>query len=305
VESLGALDQLFYKADQYGVGSLIMGAASILAPAQTGETLDARATADHLCARLGCIPLLRKKLVQDPLRIGCVYKVDDPDFDVRSHIDVQSIASPGGYSELAQAIGELTSTPLELSKLWHWTVLEGLEGGKLAVVCRIHHALADGIGISEVLSSMYDPQPVQPESPTTNPPVSNAGPGRISLLGNAVMESSRRLYIDTPRFVIKSARPVLAALGEKLSSQIQGRGLQAADEAPYFVQATSLNTAHKSTWRKIAWRTLDLPEIKQIARELGCSVNDVGLYLYSCRSTHAVATPASREATRSAMARSA
>ena len=82
MDKLGVLDQVFYKADQYKVVSMIMGGVSILAPAKAGEQLKGRAIANHLAARLGKIPLLRKKLVQDPLRIGSVRKVDDPAFDI-------------------------------------------------------------------------------------------------------------------------------------------------------------------------------------------------------------------------------
>ena len=76
VERLGVFDQFFYKADQYKVISMIMGGATILAPARPRDRLDADAIADHLAARLSEIPLLRVKLVQDPLRLGTVRKVD-------------------------------------------------------------------------------------------------------------------------------------------------------------------------------------------------------------------------------------
>ena len=61
VDRLGVFDQFFYKADQYNVISMIMGGASIMAPARPRDTLDANAIADHLAARLSEIPLLRVK----------------------------------------------------------------------------------------------------------------------------------------------------------------------------------------------------------------------------------------------------
>ncbi len=98
MDRLGVLDHVFYKADQYKVMSMIMGGVSILAPAKAGARLKAQAIANHLAARLGKIPLLRKKLVQDPLRIGSVRKIEDPAFDSWDHISVATIAKPGQYA---------------------------------------------------------------------------------------------------------------------------------------------------------------------------------------------------------------
>ena len=36
MDKLGVVDQFFYKADQYGVASMVMGGVSILAPAGKG-----------------------------------------------------------------------------------------------------------------------------------------------------------------------------------------------------------------------------------------------------------------------------
>jgi len=78
METIGVVDQLFYKADQHEVVSLVMGGASVLQPVQSDAPLQADVIADHIGARLEQVPLLRKKFVQDPLRIGSVRKVEDP-----------------------------------------------------------------------------------------------------------------------------------------------------------------------------------------------------------------------------------
>ena len=281
MDKLGLLDQVFYKADQYKVVSMIMGGASILAPVKAGESLKARVIADHLAARLGKIPLLRKKLVQDPLRIGSVCKVDDPSFDIWDHISVATIPRPGGYRELTRSIAEFSAEPLELSQLWQWTVLEGLKGGKLAVVCKIHHALADGLGVVEVLSSMYDPKPVRPEKPPTESDTVADEPTPYALLGDAIADSTRRLCIDTPRFVLRNTGPLLSALGRGVKEQLFSRDEAANKPLMPSVQATSLNISRLSSKRGVAWQTLSLPEVKTMARHFGCTINDICLLLYS------------------------
>jgi diacylglycerol O-acyltransferase len=114
VETLGLMDQMFYKADQHSVASMVMGGASILKPVPHHQPLQAKVIRDHIAARLEKVPLLRKKFVQDPLRLGSVAKVEDPEFDIGKHMVISSLPSPGGYRELTAALAEVSSRPLAI-----------------------------------------------------------------------------------------------------------------------------------------------------------------------------------------------
>lgn len=281
MDKLGLFDQFFYKADQYHVISAVMGGASILEPAIPGQPLDADAIAGHLANRLGSIGLLRNRFIQDPLRLGTVAKVEDPDFDIWDHIFIETLPAPGEYPQLAQRLAQLSAMPLALAQMWRWTIIDGLADGKLAVMCNIHHAVADGVGMVEALSSMYDAQPVAPE-PLANS-VRDVGrpPGPMRLLGKALVESGERLLVKTPRFVLKNTGPMLGALSTGV------RDLLAADRelaGPMMpdVKPTSLNISHYSDTRSVSWKTLSLPDIKLVARHFAVTVNDLGLFLYSC-----------------------
>ena len=71
--------------------------------------------------------------------------VHDPEFDLDNHLRRAAIPSPGSLRELAEFVGDFASRLLERSKpLWEIALVEGLEGGKLAVVTKIHHASMDG-----------------------------------------------------------------------------------------------------------------------------------------------------------------
>jgi WS/DGAT/MGAT family acyltransferase len=286
VDKLGLFDQFFYKADQYGVISMIMGGASVLAPAKAGDTLDADAIADHLAARLQEIPLLRVKLVQDPLRLGSVHKVEDPEFNIEDHISVMTLPAPGGYAELAACLAELSAQGLALSELWHWTVIEGLEGGRLAVDCRIHHALADGVGIVEALSAMYDAEPMAPERPVARTDPTSVEPSPLRLLRDAVAESAQRLWVRTPRFLLKTTGPALGALGDGIKELAANRDDLSGRFGMPDVRTTSLNVSGFSDGRSLAWKTLPLPEVKILAKHFACKVNDIGLLLFSFAMQH-------------------
>ncbi|MEP5765158.1 MAG: wax ester/triacylglycerol synthase domain-containing protein [Halieaceae bacterium] len=286
MEKLGAFDQLFYKADQYQVATMIMGGASILAPARKGGRLNARAIAGHLGARLGKIPLMRVKLVQDQLRLGSMHKIQDTNFDIDDHINVISLPKGAGYAELSECLAEQSAIPLDLPNLWRWTVIEGLKGGKLAIFCKVHHALADGVGLMEALSSIYDPEPVRPEKLATASFEAEEEPSNYQLLRAAVAESASRLVVKTPRFIAKNAGPILSSVGSGVRELWEARNDPDSSFAMPEVSPTSLNTSEYSGRRAVAWKTLSLPEIKTLARHFDCKVNDIGLLLYSWAMQH-------------------
>jgi len=286
MDKLGAVDQLFYKADQYEVTSMIMCGVSILEPARPARILDPQVLADHLAARLQNIPLLRKKFIQDPLRIGTVRKVEDPEFDIWDHIVLTTLPRPGGYAELSHHLGELSAEPLTPEQLWRWIVVDGLEDGRVAVVSKIHHALVDGVGVVEVLSSLFDESPVKPEKPSTSFALGAEEPTSYALLGDALAESTNRLLVKTPRFFLEKTGPLLAALGQGAWELLANRDNPDAKAEPPEVQLTSLNVRESSSTRTISYKTLSLPEIKALARQFSCKVNDVGLLLYSYAMQH-------------------
>lgn len=286
MEKLGAFDHLFYKAEQYDVASMVMCGVVVLSPRTAKQRLSARKIADHLAARLEKIPLMRSKFLQDPLRIGSVVRIEDPDFDVRERIQVTTLAKPGGYRQLTECVARISEEPLDVSQLWRWTVIGGLEGGKLAIVCRIHHALADGLGAAEALSAIYDHEPVKPEKPKArrSPPDSPSKPPQ--LLRRAVVENLQRVLLNTPRFVLRRGAPILAALGNgtwELLTQPEGatRGVRPGD-----AKLTSLNIERFPKRRALAFKTLSRSEIKSLARQFDSTINDIGLLLFSYALEH-------------------
>lgn len=77
-------------------------------------------------------------------------------FDLEQHLQHHSLPEPGDEDSLLQLVSQLMSTPLERDKpLWKFHLVEGLgEGG--ALVCRLHHAIADGIALMKVLLSLTE-----------------------------------------------------------------------------------------------------------------------------------------------------
>jgi Wax ester synthase-like Acyl-CoA acyltransferase domain len=89
--------------------------------------------------RIGAVPALRRRLAPTPLRLAPPAWVDDPGFDVGWHV-----REAAAHEGLAATVGGLMAKGLDLSRPpWAIEVL-ALEGGRTALVWRLHHSLADG-----------------------------------------------------------------------------------------------------------------------------------------------------------------
>ena len=281
---ISLFDHIFFKVEEIGMAPLPMGGAMILDPKTAAQKLTARDIADHLAARMEKIPLMRKKPLQDKLKIGSIRLVDDPEFDVKNHVAITRIKAPGGHRELAEQLGRFSQQPVPTDRpLWQFEVIEGLRGGKFAVATHIHHGILDGIGALESLASLNDLKPRAPETPRQGKWPAPAEPGGARLVGAALLENLNRLYVATPKFVGKSAGPVLKAGASGVLSRLAGRG--AKTNVPTLpdvtVVSTSLNATGLSRERRVAWKTLDIRRIRRIGKRRGCTVNDVALLLCS------------------------
>src|SRR5207248_4330513 len=81
-------------------------------------------------------------------------------FDPDRHVQRAALPAPGGDAELCEFAGHVMSSRLERSRpLWQLHVVEGLAGGRTALVAKMHHALVDGIAAVDVSTVVLDPSP--------------------------------------------------------------------------------------------------------------------------------------------------
>jgi WS/DGAT/MGAT family acyltransferase len=136
-----------------------------------------------IAARLDSAPRLRQRLAYAPLRLGHPVWVDDREFDIGRH--VRATPTPGRLSRegLEGVVAELMAGRLDPAHpLWQLNVIEHLDDGTMALVWRIHHAMADGttvmrLGARVLWSDSPDTVP-QPATEWTPLPV----PSGASLL---------------------------------------------------------------------------------------------------------------------------
>ncbi|MCB0976052.1 MAG: wax ester/triacylglycerol synthase family O-acyltransferase [Acidimicrobiales bacterium] len=257
-----------------GVVHMHVTGVMILDPSGMDGGFDFETLREHFKDRLHLVPLFRRRLMSVPLGIDHPVWVDDPDFDLDNHLHRHRVAPPGTKAELADFVGTYASDPLDRSKpLWDMVVVEGLEGGRVAVVSKMHHVGIDGVSGTDLMAHLVDlsPEPSRPEG-AGRPFQPDAVPSRPRLAVDAVVSRVRdplRGVRSLGRTATAAGRLGMAALGEDGPSA--GR--------PFDAPRAFFNQSLTSR-RSAAFATASLEDCKFIKSTFGVTVNDV--FLAAC-----------------------
>ena len=122
-----------------------------------------------------------------------------------------------GWRELEAAIGEIASTPLDRSvPLWELHVCEGLEGGRVASVGKMHHALADGVAANALLVNVTD---VVRQGPGTRRGTSSRRRRGASRCGWPWRDAIRQT-LTLPALLARTVRAVAALVKHRKTSEV-------------------------------------------------------------------------------------
>ena len=124
---------------------------------------------EHIESRLHLVPRYRQKLAYPRLEMGRPLWVDDPRFNLEYHVRHTALPSPGSEEQLRMLTGRIFSQRLDRSKpLWELWLVQGLEGGRFAIINKTHHALVDGVSGVDITTVLFDtsptPTPIAAES---------------------------------------------------------------------------------------------------------------------------------------------
>ena len=92
-------------------------------------------------SRLHLVPRYRRKVLEVPGGFAHPVLVDDPDFDIARHVKLVALPRPATDDVLKQTFAQLHEGMLDHGRpLWEITFIEGLDGGRVGMVQKIHHA---------------------------------------------------------------------------------------------------------------------------------------------------------------------
>ncbi|MGA8219850.1 MAG: wax ester/triacylglycerol synthase domain-containing protein [Solirubrobacterales bacterium] len=228
------------------------GKVLILAPDSQGRPLSAPRVRERVSERMGAFPRLSQRVEEPRLGLGRPAWVEGADVDLEWHVSEPDRADPLSDEELRGAVGELLSERLDHTRpLWRLDLLP-LTGDRVAIVGRIHHAMADGVSAIKLAAGLLwdeDSQAPQPVAHTATPrPAARPAPGSPKGAGQA---EEARILIRLPAALWRELRP----------------------------GAVSSLDRHIGPGREVAWTTFPLERLKRIEHSAGegVTVNDVVL----------------------------
>ncbi len=245
--------------------------------------LDRRPDDDRVRATLeraiDAIPRLGQRVIGAPLRLVPPEFADDPTLDVGAHVRVIGVPSPGDERALLDLCGSLAEQPLDRARpLWEFTLIDGLEGGRAALLQKVHHTITDGEGGLRLSLALVDFERNPPRA-GTRAPAGDTQPIR------------RHTPIDVTREAVSDATArgvgaVKGALRGTAHMIVHPREIpDRTRDAAHFVgslqrQALVTDAARsdvmteRSLRRHFAVHRLALGAIRAAASSLGGSVND-------------------------------
>jgi diacylglycerol O-acyltransferase / wax synthase len=267
-DRLTALDATFLHLERSGAHMHVAGILVFEGDVPAYDEL-----VEAIEARMHLVPRYRQKLAHVPLGQGRPVWVDDPHFNARYHLRHSALPAPGSDEQLKNLAGRLFALPLDRTKpLWELNLVEGLEGGRFALISKTHHALVDGVSGVDITSVLFDVTP-EPAPIEQRPWVPQPEPTDAELLAQALIEratmpgeAARGL-----RALTRAPRQALAQAGEWLVGvgAMAWAGVSPAPESPFNVSI--------GPHRRYTWVDSDVARFKAIKNALGGTLNDVVL----------------------------
>jgi len=222
-----------------------------------------------IARRLHLLDPLRYQLVDIPLRLHHPMWLEKCPVDLDYHLRRGRVPSPGGRRELDDVIGRIASTPLDRSRpLWEFHFAEGMADDRFALIGKVHHTLADGVASANLLARLMDlAGSAQDESDDY---VVCEPPSKTELLWEAQRDHARQM----------AAIPQLLSDAVRGVSRVRRHSKQRSDHpdiAKIFEAPVTFLNHVVSPVRTFATATVSLAEIKETAKHLGVTFNDVVL----------------------------
>jgi WS/DGAT/MGAT family acyltransferase len=272
-EHVGDMETLFWRVEKDPHLRNTMTAVFVL-----DRTPDRAVLADRLERASRQVQGWRHRLVSPPFNLSNPRWVVEPDFDLAFHLRWIGAPGDGTLASVLEYACASSMSGLDRDRpLWMFTVVEGLQDGRAAMIVKLHHVLIDGVGGIGLLPLIVD---LGPESQELGPMPPAPEPTPMSgrdLMRDALATNSERFtkFVRSTSGAALRGAPALArdpgsaVTAVRRNVQALGRILVPPAKAPL----SPIMTGRKGWWR-FAPVEADLEALKRAARAYGCTAND-------------------------------
>ncbi len=221
---------------------------------------------------------LRQKVVMPTLPTAAPRWVIDPDFNLDFHVRRVRVAEPGTLREVLDLAEVAMQSPLDISRpLWTATLVEGLAGGRAAMMVHLSHAVTDGVGSVEMFANLYDlERDPPPEAPPPLPIPQDLSANDLMRQGfnhlpGAIAGGIRDVIFGAAQAVGSVIRDPVSSVGSAVDYAMSGARVMgaAAEPSPVLLR------------RSLSSRTdavdVEFGDLHRAAKAAGGSINDAYL----------------------------
>jgi diacylglycerol O-acyltransferase / wax synthase len=222
------------------------------------------------------IPRLRQVVRSVPGNLAPPTWVDDSDFDIDRHVRRVALPEPADERALLDLATIITADPFDrIRPLWQFTIVEGLRGGRAALIQKMHHTIADGErGVQFSLEFLdFERDAVQP--PMLDPDAFDAANERADDDAAKVVRDLLAAAFRLPIGVVRQVRELLDNPG-----QIPEAGAAATNTLSSIVgqlgdtdEARSPLWTERSLGRHLEVATAPFRPTKDASKALGGTLN--------------------------------
>lgn len=242
---------------------------TIVDPSTIPGGYDFEAMRAEFVRRLMNLPGFRRRLFEFPFGLDHPAWIDTR-VELESHVTRAVLPAPGSEEQFEAFVGEYAGRQLRRDRaMWEFCLLEGLEGGRLAILAKLHHCIIDGVSGSQMLQEIYDLQPVA--SPRGLYPAGygedEAAPSLFDLAA-----ASLAARVGDPIRAVSTVSATLVSAAEAIV------GFSAREQVTLPMSAPLTPFSHSLTPRRaVSFAQASLSDVKAIKNAFGVTVNDVVL----------------------------
>lgn len=270
IEKLSGADASWLHFETEGVPLHVASCPIFQLPEGTDPDLFFRQVKELVKERAPALKNYRIRRVDTPFGLDHpVWHDDLSNIDFDYHIRRVRLPRPGSLEQLEAACSRIAAAPMDMNRpLWEYHLIEGIQGNRVCLVIKIHHAVIDGESGVMQLDLIMDPtpEPRRLQRPEGLPEGTEA-PHVWELLSDAFLR-----FMQQPLSLLE-ALPRMAQAAGNYSTVMMDR-LTSGERLTRGAPPTSFNRAISRS-RRYVMASVSLNEAKAIKNAMKVTLNDV------------------------------